>query len=214
MDFYTPLFSKIVDSSLWSEPDHVVKMFVTMLALKDQDFVVRWTAFALGKKCWPQDLAEGVAERRAMDALKILSEPDTSRIEPQPFDGRRIERVMDGYKILNGEHYRDVMRKINARNGNSERQKRFREKQGKKGQPGVSGAYKGREGRFERALERDEQKEADAIAAEGIKSINNVAVVQEQKNTVPAGKTLSGDPGSTPGGNTTINTKPKPPWAK
>ena len=34
MDTFVPLFSKLVDSSLWDEPDHVVKVFLTMLALK------------------------------------------------------------------------------------------------------------------------------------------------------------------------------------
>jgi hypothetical protein len=86
MDFYTPIFSKIVDSSLWSEPDYVVKVFLTMLAKKDKDFVVRGNAYNISQ--WAKK-----TEEETIKALKILAAPDTQRIEKQPFEGRRIEKV-------------------------------------------------------------------------------------------------------------------------
>ncbi|HEX6827247.1 MAG TPA: hypothetical protein VF077_13090 [Nitrospiraceae bacterium] len=109
---WSPIFSKIVDSSLWSEPDHVCKVFITLLATKDCDHVSRLTAYAIGQKCWP---GNAEAERTALDALRILAEPDTRRIEPQPHEGRRIERVEHGWKILNGQYYEDMMRQIKRR---------------------------------------------------------------------------------------------------
>lgn len=108
MNFWTPIFSRIVDSSLWMEPDHVVKVFLTMLAKKDSDMVVRGSAFNISQ--WAKK-----TEAETLEALKILSSPDTKRIEPQLYEGRRIERVEDGWLILNGKMYRDLMVKENER---------------------------------------------------------------------------------------------------
>lgn len=105
---WAPLFSRIVDSSLWLEPDYVVKVFLTMMAKKDSDMVVRGSAFNISQ--WAKK-----SEQETLDALKILSSPDTKRIEKQLFDGRRIERVEDGWLILNGKLYRDLMVKENER---------------------------------------------------------------------------------------------------
>ena len=109
---WTPLWSKIVDSSIWSEPDTVRIVFVTMLAKKDSDHVVRATAFNIAK--WANKTEEEV-----LKALKVLSSPDKKRLEPQPHEGRRIEKVEDGWLMLNGEEYRkmvqDEMRKARLR---------------------------------------------------------------------------------------------------
>ncbi len=130
MNTWTPLFSKIVDSSLWAEPDHVVKVFLTLLALKDADQVVRYNAFAIGRRCWPR---EDRAEAKVLEALKVLSQPDKTRLEKQPYDGRRIEKVEDGWLLLNGQFYEDMMRKINRREYQRNKQAEYRAK--KKGLP-------------------------------------------------------------------------------
>ena len=121
MDFYTPIFSKIVDSSLWSEPDFVVKVYLTLLAKKDRDQIVRGTAYNIGT--WARK-----TEQEALEALKILSSPDTRRLEPQPHDGRRIERVADGWLILNGKHYQDLMGQVNRRAKKAQYEKNRRDR--------------------------------------------------------------------------------------
>ncbi len=157
MNTWTPLFSKIVDSSVWMEDDYVVKLFVALMALKDADQIVRYNAYALGKKCWPGD--DG-AEKKALKALKILSSPDTRRIEPQPYDGRRIERVEDGWLILNGQAYEDMMRKINRRAYKAGKQAEYRARKR------VGAAYAEGQTRFVAAVKEGDQEKADAIAAE------------------------------------------------
>lgn len=124
MNTFAPIFACIVDSSLWLEPDFVVKVFITMLAKKDSDFVVRGSAFNIAS--WAKK-----DEREVLEALKVLSSPDTKRIEPQPFEGRRIKRVEDGWLILNGALYRDLMVKENerARKRRWAAEKRAQEKQ-------------------------------------------------------------------------------------
>lgn len=103
MDFFTPLWSGIVDSSLWDEPDPVVKVFVTMLALKDPDFIVRKTAYQIGR-------CARKTEKEVLAALDVLCSPDTKRLEPQPFEGRRLRKMETGWLILNGEKYQEKMK--------------------------------------------------------------------------------------------------------
>jgi hypothetical protein len=108
MNTWCPLFSKIVDSSVWTEALHVRVVFVTMLALKDADHCCRYNAFALGRRA-------NIPEKDVIDALRVLSSPDKSRLEPQPFDGRRIEKTQDGWLILNGELYHKMMQQVNRK---------------------------------------------------------------------------------------------------
>ena len=89
----------IVDSSIWDEDDSVCKVFITMMALKDADHIVRLTAYQIGRRCRK-------SEQEVMDALLILASPDKRRVEPQEFDGRRIKKVDDGWLMLNGEKYK------------------------------------------------------------------------------------------------------------
>ena len=127
MNSFSPIFSQIVDSSLWMEPDFVCKVFVTLLAIKDADHVARVNAFALGRKCWPSEPKE--SEGRAIEALRILQEPDTRRLEPQENEGRRVERVEDGYLVLNGQFYEDLMRKVSRRVYKARKEREYREQQ-------------------------------------------------------------------------------------
>jgi plasmid stabilization system protein ParE len=129
------LWSSIVDSSLWTEPDHVLKIFLTMLALKDADHVYRGTAFNLARRA-------NKTEAEVLDALKVLASPDKTRVEAQPFEGRRIQMCEDGWKILNGEKYRqqvqDEMRK--ARWRRAQQKRRDKAKGHSHGMPGERSA--------------------------------------------------------------------------
>jgi hypothetical protein len=108
MSGFAPIFSRIVRSSLWREPDDVKLLFITMLALKDSRHRVMESVYGLGITCWPGD--EENAEARALAALGVLIAPDTKRrLVPQPFDGRRVEEIPGGWLILNGDYYQMMM---------------------------------------------------------------------------------------------------------
>lgn len=124
MRTWAPLWSGIVASSLWDEPDHVVKVFMTMLALKDSDHVYRGDAYALSKESRKNELD-------VLEALKILASPDKRKISPQEFEGRRIQAVEDGWLILNGEKYRAQVQKEMKRLRNARAQKAYRERRQK-----------------------------------------------------------------------------------
>lgn len=127
MRTFSPLWSMIVYSSLWDESDCVVKVFMTMMALKDADHVYRGTAYSLA-------MQSRKSEVEVLEALKILSSPDERRVESQPFDGRRIESVEDGWLILTGEKYRKLvseeMKKARNRRAQEAYRKRARDNKG------------------------------------------------------------------------------------
>lgn len=121
MNTWAPLWSGIVESSIWDEEDFVVKVFLTMLALKDSDHVVRKSAYQLGRLARKD-------EGEVLEALKILSSPDTKRLEKQPFEGRRIRAVEDGWLILNGEKYRSMISREMKKARNRRAQAAFRKR--------------------------------------------------------------------------------------
>lgn len=125
MEGFTPLFGRIVNSSVWDEPDYIVKIFLTMLAVKDRDHVVRMNAYNLARM-------SRKTEAEVIEALKVLAAPDKRRLEPQPNEGRRIEKVEGGWLMLNGEFYQELMFAVmkRAKNAMAMREKRRQEKLG------------------------------------------------------------------------------------
>ena len=163
MEFYTPISSRIVDSSLWDEDDYVIKIFLTMAVKKDRDHVVRGSAYNIAM--WSKKKEEEVIR-----ALEILSSPDSKRLEPQPFEGRRIEKVEDGWLILNGQYYQDMMGIINRRAYKARKQWEYRRKKRVAGDDGkkAGAAYREREKRYVKAFESGDDGKAGEIAAEGL----------------------------------------------
>ena len=105
---YVPLWSDLVESSVWrEEPDHVRILWITMLCLQDGDHVVRKEPYALA-------FYANKTLQEVEDALRVLSSPDTHK-PGQPHEGRRILKVDDGWLIVNGEKYQNAMIKANKR---------------------------------------------------------------------------------------------------
>jgi hypothetical protein len=154
MNTWTPLWKGIVDSSIWDEPDVVCKVFLTMLALKDADHIYRGTAYALGKQ-------SRKSEPEVLEALRVLSSPDTKRVEKQPFDGRRIKAVEEGWLILNGEKYRAQVSLEMKRARNRKAQQAWRDR--KRSQGPIRG-----ETRYVEALNNGEDAKAERIVSEGL----------------------------------------------
>lgn len=122
MQSYAPLFGEVVDSSLWKEPEHVRVVFMTLLAMKDWDHVVRMPLHKIGNKA-------NVGDGKFLDAMKILSEPDRFTTIPQPHEGRRIKEVEGGWLVLNGDHYQELMRKLNRRANAAKRKREQRDRE-------------------------------------------------------------------------------------
>lgn len=153
MNTWAPLWSGCVDSSLWDEPDFVVKVFLTMMALKDADHIVRLTAYQIGRNARK-------TEPEVLEALRILSSPDTRRLEKQEFEGRRIQKVEDGWLILNGQKYRDMVSEERRKAKNRRAQAAWRERQKAKKEGGGGSE---RERLYVKTSENEGQEEADRL---------------------------------------------------
>jgi hypothetical protein len=121
---YSKLHSSVVSSSLWSQPDPVRLLFVTLLALADQDGVVYGSKSGLSRIAVikPEDVD------RAWEILQS-PDPESCDIERAPEnEGRRIEKVSGGYRLLNFTYYRNLRNDDERRASNRVAQERFRAK--------------------------------------------------------------------------------------
>jgi hypothetical protein len=152
MNSWAPLWSGLVDSSIWEEKDHVFRVFMAMMSLKDSNHLVTMDGYKLARRIH-MDI------RLVNDALRVLSEPDKKR-PGQPNGGRRIKAVDGGWLILNGEYYRQMVRDEMRRARNRRAQQAYRDR--KKLQHGSD--HSGEERAFVKSIENDEPVEKqDAI---------------------------------------------------
>jgi hypothetical protein len=128
---YTKLFSSITASTIWNEPDHTRLVWITMLAMADRDGYVAASVPGLA-------VLARVPLPSVITALESFMSPDPwSRTKDH--EGRRIEEVDGGWRLLNYDHYRSQMdaemqrekaaaRKQRSRQNAAERAARYREK--------------------------------------------------------------------------------------
>lgn len=116
---WTPLWSTIVNSSLWGEPKEVKVLFVTMLALKDADGVVWGTLDGMAR-------LSNLTLEETREAMRVLESPDTRSDTKQDYDGRRVEVVDGGWSVLNHTKYREMIRKIRRKAEQADWQKDYR----------------------------------------------------------------------------------------
>lgn len=117
---YTKLFSDIVMSTIWREPDHVRIVWITMLALRDRWHTVQASIPGLAD-------AARVTVEQCKEALQILSSPDPDS-RSQEDEGRRIKKCEGGWFLINGEKYRNRMSLDERREYNRIKQREYRAK--------------------------------------------------------------------------------------
>jgi hypothetical protein len=127
---YTKLFSSILNSTVWVGQTPATKLvWITMMALADRDGIVTASVAGLAK------LAE-VPRAECERALELFLAPDPDS-SSREHDGRRIEAVDRGWRLLNHAKYRDLQGREDQLARHRERQKRYRDRQS------VSGARDG-----------------------------------------------------------------------
>lgn len=96
---FAKLDSGIVNSTLWVQPDDVLRVWIWFLSQADAYGVVRTAAPALALICMK-------SVDRVREILAILEAPDPdSRSEVE--EGRRIRKVPGGWQIVNYRAYRE-----------------------------------------------------------------------------------------------------------
>lgn len=148
---FTKLFSTLVTSTIWREDDKTRVVWITMLALSDRYGVVAASVPGLAA------MANVEVEdcRRALTRF-MAPDPD-SRTEEH--DGRRIEKIAGGWRLLNYEKYREAGRG-EARREYLTRKKRESRGRAKRAKPTGSR-------RVVAELERREQASAESPDTEG-----------------------------------------------
>lgn len=120
MNGWTPLFQQIVASSVWGAEDHVRLAWITLLAITGRDGVAHTTVGGLARLA-------NIPYDKAVHAVEVLSSPDLDTLT-QEKEGRRIERVSNGYRLINFGKYREMTRKAVVQEQNRVAQEKFREK--------------------------------------------------------------------------------------
>lgn len=118
MTGYSKLFGSIIHSSIWQAPDNVRLVWITMLAMKDQDGIVEASIRGLAK-------AAGQSIEQTKHAIEVLSAPDEDSRTPD-HEGRRIAAVDGGWAVLNHHKYRDKLDLHEQRAKEADRKARLR----------------------------------------------------------------------------------------
>ena len=121
MSGYTKLFGSILDSTVWATPATVRVVWITMLAMADQDGVVEAAVPGLAKRA-------GVTREDCESALALFLAPDPDS-RSKEHGGRRIEEWDGGWRLVNYEKYRDRATKAESAAKSAARQRRYRARQ-------------------------------------------------------------------------------------
>ena len=117
---YTKLHSTILDSTIWQEAKETKILWITLLAMCDQNGEVMASIPGLARRA-------GITLEECETALNVLLSPDKySRTADD--DGRRIAEIDGGWEVLNHRKYREIGQDHEHRRKNAERQKRWRER--------------------------------------------------------------------------------------
>jgi hypothetical protein len=100
---YAKIYESILDSSVWSEAAATRLVWITMLAMADQDGHVEASLGGLARRA-------NVTREECEQALAVLSNPDPDD-KSGVDDGRRIQKVERGWSITNHRRYREMRTK-------------------------------------------------------------------------------------------------------
>ena len=123
MPNYTKLFSTIVTSTIWQEPDRTRIVWITMLALSDKNGEIHASIPGLAR-------IAGVPTADCETAINAFLSPDAYSRTPE-HEGRRIAKIDGGWELLNFQKYRLLASTADTLAKNASRQKRFRDRNGK-----------------------------------------------------------------------------------
>lgn len=98
MSGFTKLVPEIVQSSIWNESAEIRIVWITLLAIKDEEGNVRGNIKTLARLA-------NVRDKSVQEALRKFQEPDPDSNTPEK-EGRRIEAIPGGWHVINHSIYR------------------------------------------------------------------------------------------------------------
>ena len=124
MNGFTKLFGSIVASSIWCEDDKTRIVWVTLLAMANRDGVIEAAVPGLAN-------AARVSVEDCQRALDKFQSPDPYS-RSTAHEGRRVERIDGGFRLLNYEFYRRKLSAEERREYKAAKQAEYRAKKPKK----------------------------------------------------------------------------------
>jgi hypothetical protein len=118
---FTKLFSSITESTVWGEPYPTRILWVSMLAMADRNGEVFASVPGLARRA-------GITLEECEAALDTFQKPDRYS-RTLEHEGRRIEAIDGGWRLLNYVKYREMRDEEAKRAADAERQRRLREAQ-------------------------------------------------------------------------------------
>jgi hypothetical protein len=115
---YTKLFSSIVTSTIWGESNETRLTWITMLALADREGVVAGSIPGLAH-------LTHISIDKCEEAIGILLSPDRYSRSSE-FEGRRIEKIEGGWRLLNHGKYRRLLSAEERRQYLAAKQREYR----------------------------------------------------------------------------------------
>jgi hypothetical protein len=116
---YTKLFNSILSSTIWREDLPTKVVWVTMLAMADRDGIIEGSIPGLAHLA-------GATIKQTETAIQKFLSPDPYSRTPE-HEGRRIEKVDGGWRLLNADKYRNRMSKADIQERDRLRKQRYRE---------------------------------------------------------------------------------------
>jgi hypothetical protein len=117
---FVKLYTSIVTSSIWLEGDSTLRVWIYMLATADAEGYVGASVGGLAH----QSRVSREDCRKALDIFLAPDEDSRDRLNNPENDGRRIEVVDGGWRIINIRRYRDM--RTQKQIDDAERQRRHR----------------------------------------------------------------------------------------
>ena len=115
---YTKLFQRILYSTIWSEDDKTRIVWITMLAMADSEGNIASSIPGLSR-------AANVDMESVQNAIaKFLSPDEYSGTKDH--EGRRVEEIEGGWRLLNHAKYRNLMSLEHRRDYNRLKQQEYR----------------------------------------------------------------------------------------
>ena len=130
---YTKLFNSILDSTVWQEDETTRLLWITLMAMSDKDGEIHAAIPGLAHRA-------RISVDQAVIGLKKFMDPDPYSRTPD-FEGRRLEVIDGGWKLLNHAKYRKLLSYDERKEYNRTKQAEWRAKNlPKKEQSGLTTA--------------------------------------------------------------------------
>lgn len=99
-DHFVKIYGSILDSSIWSESDQTVRLWLALLIMADAEGMVSASVGGLARRA-------NISREACEAGLEILIAPDPDS-KSEEFEGRRVQKIEGGWLVLNARKYRDM----------------------------------------------------------------------------------------------------------